>query len=171
MKRILVVFLAALAILTEAGIAEAELIGEAVAVVDNATTEGTVGQQPLKTGMQVSLGDRVTTDGNGEVAFRFKDGTRMVVGPNSSLILDAFVFRGRAADNQFVVRAFSGAFRFITGGGQKDAYLIQTPAATIGVRGTIFDFAVTPGETNLLLLEGGASVCGINGECTLADAQ
>lgn len=151
--------------------AAAEDIGEALAVIDQASTEGTVGNQKLSVGMKVLLGDRVLTDSAGEVQLLFNDGTRMVVGPNSELMLDEFVFRAGATENQFVVRALNGAFRFITGDAQKDAYLIQTPSATIGVRGTIFDFSVSAGETNLLLLHGGATVCGNDFGCTWAEVD
>jgi hypothetical protein len=149
----------------------AEGIGEALAVVDQASAEGTVGQRPLAAGAKVFLGERVKTDSIGEVQILFGDGTRMVVGPNSDMMLDEYVFRAGTAENQFVVRAFNGAFRFITGEAEKDAYLIQTPSATIGVRGTVFDFAVTPDDTNLLLLHGGVNVCGNDFGCTRADVD
>jgi hypothetical protein len=151
--------------------ASAESIGKALAVVDQASTEGTVGEKKLSVGMDVFLGEHVKTDSGGEVQILFNDGTRMVIGPNSDLMLDDFVFRSDATENKFIVRAFNGAFRFITGSAQKDAYLIQTPSATIGVRGTIFDFTVTPAETNLLLLHGGANVCGNDGKCAWADVD
>lgn len=149
--------------------AAAEGIGEALAVIDQASTEGTVGEQTLAVGMEVFLGDRVKTDSIGEAQILFNDGTRMVIGPNSHLMLDELVFRAGATENKFIVRAFNGAFRFITGGAPKDAYLIQTPSATIGVRGTTFDFSVTPDNTKLLLLHGGVNVCGTDGKCTWAD--
>jgi hypothetical protein len=146
----------------------AEEIGKAVAVIDHATTEGSVGKRTLSVGAKIHRGERVRTDSIGEAQILFDDGTRMVLGPNSDMMLDDFVFRSGDAENQFVVRAFNGAFRFITGNASKDAYLIHTPAATIGVRGTVFDFAVTPGDTNLLLLHGGVNVCGNEFGCTRA---
>lgn len=146
-------------------------IGEAKAVIDQASAQGTVGTRTLAPGMKVHLGEQVKTDAAGEAQLLFDDGTRMVIGPNSNLTLDQYVFRSAAADNQFVIRAASGAFRFVTGSGPKDAYLIHTPAATIGVRGTSFDFSVTSGETNLLLMHGGATVCGSDGSCVWADVN
>lgn len=143
-------------------------IGETLAVIDQASAQGEVGERPLEVGARVFLGDKVITDGEGTAQLLFEDGTKMVVGPNSQLVLDQFVFRSGAAENQFAIRALTGAFRFITGDSPKDAYLIQTPAATMGVRGTKFDFSVTPDDTNVLLYTGAAAVCGINGECTFA---
>ena len=167
-KQLTICWVAAIA-LAATPAAAAEDIGEALAVIDQASTEGTVGKQKLSAGIKVFLGDRIITDSAGEAQLLFNDGTRMVVGPNSELMLDEFVFRAGATENKFIVRAFNGAFRFITGGAQKDAYLIQTPSATIGVRGTIFDFSVSADETNLLLLHGGANVCGNDGECIWAE--
>jgi hypothetical protein len=170
LKQLTISWVAAIALAATPATA-ADDIGEALAVIDQASTEGTVGNQKLSVGMKVLLGDRVITDSAGEAQLLFNDGTRMVVGPNSELMLDEFVFRAGATENQFVVRALNGAFRFITGEAQKDAYLIQTPSATIGVRGTIFDFSVSAGETNLLLLHGGATVCGNDGGCTWAEVD
>jgi hypothetical protein len=90
----------------------------------------------------------------------------MVVGANSSLVIDEFVFRGKAAENKFAIRALGGAFRFISGESGDSGYSIRTPTATIGVRGTAFDFTVAPGRgTKLVLLEGAATLCGEGGDC------
>lgn len=149
-------------------------VGEAKAVVQQATAAGQIGERTLAVGSTVFLGDAVKTDAAGEAQLLFRDGTRMVVGPNSSLVIDQFVFRSQAQENSFAVRALGGAFRFISGNAPKDAYLIHTPAATIGVRGTIFDFTATPAATDLLLLEkgppdGGAVVCAPGADCEQAD--
>jgi hypothetical protein len=159
------------AALTGAPALATESIGEAVAVIDQASTVGSVGEQTLAVGMAVHRGDLVKTDEIGEAQLLFNDGTRLVVGPNSEMMLDDFVFRSGATENQFVVRALNGAFRFITGEATKDSYLIHTPSATIGVRGTVFDFAVTSDDTQLLLLHGGVNMCGNNFGCTRADVE
>ena len=145
-----------------------EDIGEALAVIDQASADGEVGERTLSVGAKVYLGDKVSTDGQGQAQLLFQDGTRMVVGPNSELVLDQFVFRSSAAENQFAMRALVGAFRFITGDAPKDAYIIHTPAATMGVRGTKFDISVSPDETDVLLYTGSAAVCGTNAGCTVA---
>lgn len=139
-----------------------------MAVVDNATASGEVGDRELVEGTTVYLGDTVATDGQGEAQLMFTDGTRMVVGPNSSMVLDEYVFRSGAAENKFAVRALGGAFRFFTGESPSDAYEIHTPSGTMGVRGTEFDIAVSPDETKVLLYEGGVVLCGIETAC--ADA-
>lgn len=149
-------------------------VGEAKAVIDRATASGQVDDRALAVGSVVFLGDEVMTDGQGEAQLLFKDGTRMVVGPNSALVIDQFVFRSQSQENSFAVRALGGAFRFISGDAPKDAYLIHTPAATIGVRGTAFDFTADTSETDLLMLDsgppdGGAVVCAPGAECERAN--
>lgn len=145
-----------------------ESIGEALAVIEATTVTGKAGTQNLVAGAKVYLGDRLVTDNSGTAQLLFSDGTKMVVGPKSELLLDAFVFRSAAAENQFAVRALTGVFRFITGDSPKHAYLIHTPTATMGVRGTSFDISVKPGETNVLVYTGSAAVCSNSIGCVIA---
>jgi hypothetical protein len=112
------------------------------------------------------MGDRIKTDSRGEVQLVFSDETRLVVGRNSSLVIEAYLLRSKTRVNNFTVRALGGTFRMITGKSQKSAYKIKTPTATIGVRGTSFDFTVRRGgETGLVLFEGQARICGRSGGC------
>ena len=150
----------------------AEGVGEAMAVIDTARVSGQAGDRTLAVGSRVLVGDLVATDASGEAQLLFTDGTRMVVGSNSSLMIDEILFGGTAAENKFAVHALAGAFRFISGDSGDQGYRIRTPSATIGVRGTAFDFTVTPeGETKLVLLEGETTLCsesdedGEGGDC------
>ncbi len=134
--------------------------GRAMAVLDAASVSGQTGNRILSVGSDVFVGDLIATDSAGEAQLLFSDGTRMVVGANSSLVIEEFLFRGKAAENRFAVRALSGAFRFISGDSGDENYTIRTPTGTIGVRGTAFDFTVIPGEgTQMILLEGEATLC------------
>jgi len=144
----------------------ADGIGKAMAVIPVAKISGETGLRTLSVDSDVFVGDLVQTDAGGKAQLLFDDGTRMVVGANSSLVIEEFLFRGKAAENRFAVRALSGAFRFISGDSGDENYIIRTPTGTIGVRGTAFDFTVAPtGGTKLLLLEGEATLCGKNGAC------
>ena len=135
-------------------------VGKAMAVNPVAKISGETGLRTLLVNSDIFVGDLVQTDAGGEAQLLFEDGTRMVVGANSSLIIEEFLFRGKAAENLFAVRALGGAFRFISGGRGDQNYEIRTPTATIGVRGTALDFTVTPGEgTQMVLLEGEAQMC------------
>ena len=77
----------------------------------------------------------------------FIDETKLALGPNSSIVLDKFVYDPRPDQSSFVATATKGVFRFVTGNLPKSSYTIHTPAATIGIRGTVFSLAVLPQQT------------------------
>ncbi len=163
--RIFTVITAAAISLSATTALAAEGVGEAMAVIDAASASGQAGDRTLAVGSRVFVGDLVATDANGEAQLLFTDGTRMVVGSNSSLRIDEILFGGNATENKFAVHALAGAFRFISGDSGDRGYSIRTPSATISVRGTAFDFTVTPeGETKLLMLQGEAKLCPEDGE-------
>jgi hypothetical protein len=140
--------------------------GNTVAVRPMATVSNPEGTLVLNVGMDITEGDRIKTDKKGEVQLVFSDETKLVVGPNSSLVIEAYLLRSKSRVNNFTVRALGGSFRMITGKSTKKAYKIKTPTATIGVRGTRFDFTVRRnGETGLLLFDGEAEICSRNGNC------
>jgi hypothetical protein len=143
----------------------AEGIGEVMAVIDAAGASGQRGERTLAVGSRIFIGDLVATDAAGEAQLLFSDGTRMIVGANSALLIEEILFSGKATGNKFAVQAMAGAFRFISGDSSDQDYSIRTPSATIGLRGTAFDFTVTPsGETKMVLLEGEATLCSEDGE-------
>jgi hypothetical protein len=140
--------------------------GTTVAVVQSAAAAGATGSRVLQVEAPVFMGDRIKTGAIGEAQLRFRDQTRLVVGKNSSLHIDSFVFNDNDTATKVGMRALRGTFRFITGVSNKQAYSIRTPSMTIGVRGTRFDFSVSrSGETSFALFEGGARVCDRSGRC------
>ncbi len=140
--------------------------GRAIEVRPSTSVSSREGNAILQVGMKVVAGDRIKTDRSGQAQLLFTDGTKLVVGPNSSLVIEAYLLRSNNRVNNFTVRALSGSFRMITGKSDKKAYKIKTPTATIGVRGTSFDFTVQPnGVTGVMLFEGEARICGRNGKC------
>jgi hypothetical protein len=141
--------------------------GTAVAVLQAAEASGAVsGRRILQLQGPVYMGDRIDTGAVGEAQLQFRDDTRLVVGPNSQLVIDKFVFNEQSTAKDVSINAVRGAFRFITGGSPKQAYSLRTPTATIGVRGTKFDFSVGPdGGTNFVLYEGSAKLCDLSGHC------
>ena len=145
-----------------------EIAGNAVTVAQKATISNSEGRQTMSTGMAVAMGDKIKTDKGGQVELIFTDETKLVVGPNSSMVIESYLLRSDNRANNFTVRALGGSFRFITGKSEKAAYKIKTPTATIGVRGTSFDVAVRrAGVTNVVLFAGQAQVCSRSGCVTL----
>jgi hypothetical protein len=99
----------------------------------NATGPG--GERLLELENAVFMGDEIVANPNGLAQIKFIDDTRIVVGPNSRLKIDAFVFNPDLTARQVVVTMLKGTFRFISGNSTFGAYTIRTPDMTLGIRG------------------------------------
>ena len=85
-----------------------------IAVVQAAHIDGKTGKLILQPASPVFSGDHIITDAVGLVQVKFRDDTKLVVGPNSMMIIDAFVFNNDNTARQVSINAVRGAFRFIT---------------------------------------------------------
>ena len=88
-----------------------------------------------------------------------RDNTNLLLGPSSSIKLDRFVYGGPSQPGAIAVNLVKGALRFATGDADKKAYVISTPTAAMGVRGTVLKIVSDSSKTLLLLDEGGAIAC------------
>ncbi len=158
-----------LAIGLGAGPAFAAGPGKALDVDRDARAETKDGIKELIVGSDVFIGDRVVTDARGLVQIKFSDNTKLVVGPNSALLIEDYLLRADGSGGKFAINALSGTFRFVTGGASKDRYLIETPTGTIGVRGTSFDFNSDSRHMSLLLYHGAVVLCNYAGQCVTVD--
>lgn len=138
----------------------AEPVGQAVSI----RTEVSGASGPLAVRDPVYRDERIRTSKSGLGQFVFQDGTKLAVGWGSSVVIDQFVYDGNKSVKKLTIMAAKGTFRWVSGKSKHSAYEIVTPAGTIGVRGTAFDFYVAPdGTTAMVLLSGAASFCGAGG--------
>jgi hypothetical protein len=153
----------------------ANKIGVVVAVVGGPTASGPAGNRTLNKESEVFEDDTIrVSSGNAQIIL--DDGTRLVVGPSSSLLLDQFVMRGKAQAEKIAIKGLRGTYRFITGRSAKSAYKISTAHGTIGIRGTAFDFwsrsktgaVVLRGKVNLKSQSGGS--VDVNSGCQMGEA-
>lgn len=170
--RLLSLVSAAVISLLSFGAMAASDTGTAVGVNPAASARDNSGERTLRVGSDVAVGQTVVTDRRGQVQILFPDETRLVVGPGSSLLIEKYLLRGNQTADKFAINALSGTFRFITGRSAKAAYEIRTPSATIGVRGTAFDFTVDRLQlTTLVLFHGSVQLCTLGGRCIVLDTQ
>ena len=134
-SKIRIALAAVAAAIAFAPVAYAQPDGIVVAVVQQAHIDAKTGKTVLMPANPIYSGDRITTDQIGNAQIKFRDDTKLVVGPNSALVIDAFVFNKDDTARQVSISALKGAFRFISGKSPKDVYRITTPTATIGIRG------------------------------------
>lgn len=134
--------------------------GVAVKVRQAADIGRSGGQLMLREQAPVFLGDVIKTGPVGEAQIRLSDDTRLVVGPNSLMTIDRYVLASNNTADQVTLNTFRGAFRFIGGDNRVDAYTINTPTATIGLRGTQLDWSVGDWGTALAVFgDGVADFC------------
>lgn len=94
--------------------------------------------QPLSNGSSVFANERIRTGDASTAQLLFLDQTNLAVGPKSEVVLDRFVYDPNRGKGNVVVQTGRGVFRFVSGSQDPTSYQIKTPAATIGIRGTMF---------------------------------
>jgi hypothetical protein len=153
---------------SSSAVLSADPMGAVVAVEGRPTASGTGGTRALSAGSDVFEGDTITV-GAGNAQMELDDGTKLVVGPSSRLVLQSYLRRNQSTAKTVGLKALRGTFRVITGNSPKSAYKITTNNATIGVRGTGFDFNVS-NKTVLAVLEGAVRMRGANGQAVNTEA-
>lgn len=119
-----------------------------------ATQGGT--KRALAKGGEVYQGDSISVAGRGALRVRFKDDTTLDVGENSTVTIDEFVYDpNAAASGKLTAGIAKGTFRFVSGkiaAAKPENVSINTPVATIGVRGTRFAGQTDGGSAEVVLL-------------------
>lgn len=151
-NRITIPFVIALSIV---GVSYAQVPIANVAGVTPTAIAAFGGQQvTVVQGTDLFEGQTIITNQQGIVQIVFADETRMVVGPNSELVIERYLMQSPDTVGEFVANALGGTFRFISGNSPSNAYAIRTPAGTIGVRGTAYDLTVLQ-QIAMMLYGGG----------------
>jgi len=108
-------------------------------VVGGVTIIGKAGAIAAVENMKVHSGAVMTTDNKAYVGIIFEDDTVISMGPDSRFCLDDFKFDPALEELSFVGRMLNGTFSYLSGQIGKQApqrVKLQTPVATLGVRGT-----------------------------------
>jgi hypothetical protein len=113
----------------------AKVVGGEVRVI------GAQGMRALDAGDPVFSGDRIVSGKYGLASVVLRDGTTLVVGNNSQLLIQKFAFDATTADGNILVELLQGSVRVLTGLISKinpDAVQVKTSTLLVGVRGTDF---------------------------------
>ncbi|MEM1040038.1 MAG: FecR family protein [Pseudomonadota bacterium] len=137
----------------------APVIGTSAAVRGNVfvTTQGA--ERKARVRDAIKLEDRVLTRDDSALQILLLDQTTFTVGQNCEMTIDRFVYDPATSAGTVSARVAKGAFRFMSGriGKQNPTNAsVDTPAATIGIRGTSFEGIV--GEDAIAL----AGLAGLN---------
>lgn len=115
-------------------------IGRVDTVVGRATVVRTDGSQvSAEQGTPIFQGDTIKTALDGKLGIVFVDETRFSIGENGHMVVDSMIYDPGAQTGNSAFKVVEGVFSFISGQIAKtdaDAMIIDTPVATIGIRGT-----------------------------------
>ena len=101
----------------------------------------------LNVGDPIFYGDTIKTDESGKSQIMFLDQTVMTIGSSTELIIDEFVYDPENTDGKLLSTIKSGSIKILTGKISEknpENLVVDTPAGTIGTRGTEFKAAIDP---------------------------
>lgn len=129
-------------------------------------------KRALRRRSPINEGDTVTTDAKGKLQIRFIDKALLTLKPDSKLDISAYQqAKAEGKDEKVVMNLITGGFRTITGSigkGEKSAYTVKTPAASIGIRGTNYEVAQeSAGNYVMAVWEGGITVSNDQGSINI----
>jgi hypothetical protein len=147
---------ATLICLLSPALAAGEKVGVAAAVNPSATGH-LAGQSPsqLRIGSDIVHNQRIQTSGEGSTQVIFVDRSTLTISPNADVTIDNFVFNPSTNTGELAVNLGKGLMRFVGGqishsGGVK----VNTPSATLGIRGGIAVVNSANGKTTVVHLYG-----------------
>src|SRR5581483_11476729 len=116
----------------------------------------------LTRGFGLNPGDRVDTRGGGQVVIELSDGSMVVVQPESVVVLKDY--RGAGSLRElFEITLGRVCVKINHFGGRPNPYRMNSPTASIAVRGTEFSVAVDEqGDTQVDVYEGAVEVSSLS---------
>ena len=144
-------------------------IGEVILQEGNTKVQRKAGGEvDSKKQLEILSYDTVKT-GQGKTAIQFADDTRVDVTAHSKLLIDEFVYDPSNKTGKLSIKATAGTVRYASGQIAKNSQQnvkIETPTATIGVRGTDFTMTIDEiGGSTIILLPS----CDKNGYCFVGE--
>lgn len=123
----------------------------------------------------IFVGDVLTTGKDAQLQVRMKDGAMIELGANAEFVIKVYSYKkqGDTKDGA-VLSLVKGGLRTVSGDIEKSTYKLETPTASMGIRGTAFDvivcspltllsFCKENGTTYVILRKGSVYVMGEKG--------
>lgn len=95
-------------------------------------------------------GDRIATQADTYTRLKFKDGSEVVLRPNTQMVVTSYAYReDKPESDNVLLSLIKGGLRSVTGllgKRNKEKFGVATPTATIGIRGTNFGLQLCNGD-------------------------
>src|SRR5262245_12737448 len=135
--------------------AAAPEIGTAVLIKGQVAGKLEDEERRLETDSRVHRTELLKTAPLAQAELKLDDNTKLALGPDAELLLDEYAVGSSTGVTTIALKMLKGTLRFLTGNNSSESYKIETPSATIGVQGTIFDVYIGPGGDTFVLLHKG----------------
>jgi hypothetical protein len=137
-----------LLILARGAIAETADVGAMAAVQRTVYGVPPAGSQAVKRqGDPIVFKEAIETLDASGAQIRFVDDSKLTIGAKSKVLIDEFVFDPQNAQGNALINISVGTLRWVTGGMPKGKTVIETPTATLTLRGTDVVVHVHPDGT------------------------
>lgn len=121
--------------------ADGEIVGSVKTVRGEAFLVRGGESAPARPGLTIRRQDTLRTGGDGSLGVLFRDDSILSLGPESTFVIEEFSFVPAERKFGFFGRVVTGTISYLSGLLGKlspDSVRIETPDATIGIRGTKF---------------------------------
>jgi hypothetical protein len=134
------------------------LAGKVLFILGQVEAENHGQTRLLSKGDAVRVGDTLKSGSQASLQLRMEDGGMIVLRPQSRLLIRSFAYHGiQDGTEHIALELTAGGFRAVTGNigkVHKENYVISTPNATVGIRGTdhetVFVGKAAPGEATVV---------------------
>jgi len=159
MRYLLATGLVAALSLALAGAAFAHEVGDVQAVEHDAYgTPPDASKEPKRAGDPVAFKELLETMTRSGLLVRFTDGSKLTLGADSKVLVDDFVYDPKDPTSKALISLPLGKLRYVTGSMPKGQTTIDTPNATMVLRGTNVQVYSTGNDTLLHVEEGSVTV-------------
>jgi len=140
-----------------------EVAGKVIMARGDVQAINTSGEsRKLKRRDSIFTNEIIKTGDSSKVQIRFIDNALLALKANSELNIKSYIFnQTESGDNQVLLELVAGGFRTLTGQigkGNKAAYKVDTPVASIGIRGTLYDVQLAVNKIYAGVWKGGISL-------------
>jgi hypothetical protein len=120
----------------------------------------------LTVGSDIQFRERVITTTDGQAQILFLDQSSLLIGPNSTVVIDEFVYDPATNKGNIAATLTQGSFRYIGGKLSKQGNAtLKTPVATLGIRGSdiTINYEAAKSLMNVIATHGIASIRPLSG--------
>ena len=125
------------------------------------TTEGAVTAtdidgniRTLNSGEKVYQGDQISSEEDSSINIIFADGSSLSLGEISDIVIDEFIYDPSESVGELGLEIVEGVFVFVSGEiseNNPDGVLVNTPTASLGIRGTTVAGRISSGEEGTII--------------------